>query len=177
MMLNNFLYIYIEKYFLSSQHGFIPTRGTLSAWMDLLNKINKYDYIYEFDLKQFFPSVNNLEIRKILRSLNVPTDFANYLTEMNKSQPELPKKTLLDESKTFRINTFIARDRAPKLPIVARSYRYPKDVIPDQFKGVPQGSNLGPTLSILVLKSFLQQQVSVSYADDGLFFSNEPFEI
>jgi len=30
-MINNFLYIYMEDYFLKSQHGFIPTRGTLSA--------------------------------------------------------------------------------------------------------------------------------------------------
>lgn len=46
------------------------------------------------------------------------------------------------------------------------------------FDGVPQGMPLSPFLSILPLKdNYLNQQVSVNYADDQVFFGNEPFVI
>jgi len=47
----------------------------------------------------------------------------------------------------------------------------------ESYQGVPQGSNTGPTLSLIPLLEFLKQAPSVSYADDGLFFSDRPFEI
>jgi len=50
--------------------------------------------------------------------------------------------------------------------------------LPKPLKGVPQGCNLSPLLSLIPLRYyFLVQQESVSYADDGLFFGNEPFDI
>lgn len=46
------------------------------------------------------------------------------------------------------------------------------------FDGVPQGMPLSPFLSILPLQEkYLNQQVSVNYADDQVFFGNEPFVI
>ena len=57
-MLSNFLNIWLRKYTLPSQHDFIPGRGTLTAWKEILEKVIKAKYIYECDLKQFFPSIN-----------------------------------------------------------------------------------------------------------------------
>jgi len=68
-LLNNFLYIYVKDQFLDSQHGFLPGKGSLTAWQDLLGKIEKYPYIYEFDLKQCFPTINILKISQILSRL------------------------------------------------------------------------------------------------------------
>jgi len=40
-MWNNMLQIFMEKYVLPSQHGFIPGRGTLSAWREVIQKVKK----------------------------------------------------------------------------------------------------------------------------------------
>jgi len=40
------------------QHGFLPKRGTLTAWRKILETTIKAKYIYEFDLKGFFDNVN-----------------------------------------------------------------------------------------------------------------------
>lgn len=50
-------------------------------------------------------------------------------------------------------------------------------ISPESYKGVPQGSNTGPLLSLIPLLDYLKQVPSVSYADDGLFYSDTPFEI
>lgn len=97
---------------------------------------------------------------------------------MSRTIPKMPKsgpkgmemayyKDML--GKIFKVDPFVETLRA----ILKKNKGNP----PTQYTGVPQGSNLGPTLAILVLKEFLQQQESLSYADDGLFFSNQPFEI
>lgn len=51
--------------------------------------------------------------------------------------------------------------------------------MPKPLKGVPQGSNLSPLLSLIPLCTgyFLKQQESISYADDGLFFGHKPFKV
>lgn len=43
--------------------------------------------------------------------------------------------------------------------------------------GVAQGSPTSPLLSILALKTFLQQQNSLSYADDPIFWGDHDFQI
>jgi hypothetical protein len=231
-MTNNFLYIFLEDIFLKSQHGFLPNKGTLTAWVEVL-KISKAKYIYEYDLKQFFPSVNNNKIFDHLISLGTPLTFSSWLEAINARQPILPTKELLDESgvkkATFKLDmisdpslnftkltgvllkvgkhiVFVKR-QLPPLPRVrnnkvteewllyekARSLNWKgpdlKDVIKvsrkladswtvkPQFNGVPQGSNTGPLLSLIALIDFLKQQPSVSYADDGVFYGDEPFEI
>ena len=54
-------------------------------------QISNYKYIFEFDLKQFFPSVDTRGISQILRILEVPNDFVRYLELLNMSQPILPE--------------------------------------------------------------------------------------
>jgi len=123
--------------------------------------------------------------------MQVPSDLARFIEKMNLSQPKLIKE-LLDESKTRRINLFnrpIPLSRTHPEFDVDRNLSHlnvmddivplPNGdvVIPDKYKGVPQGSNLGPLLALLPMREFLCQMSSVSYADDGLFYSDEPFEI
>lgn len=60
--------------------------------------------VFEFDLNNFFPSVNLTEIEKILiTELKVPTRIAGYLTAMNRSITILKKVDELDESKERKV--------------------------------------------------------------------------
>lgn len=61
----NMLQIYLQDKMLSSQHGFIKGRGTLSAWRHLFNNGIDKAFIFECDLKQFFPSVHVNEITEL----------------------------------------------------------------------------------------------------------------
>lgn len=118
-------------------------------------------------------------IGQILEGIGVPHPMVKMLRSMCESQPILPKERKLDESKVEEIN-FLQRkldDVKSEFDEPASKVDHVKITILPATRGVPQGSNLGPTLSILVLKGFLSQQHSLSYADDGLFFSNEPFVI
>jgi len=129
-------------------------------------------------------------ITRILMLMQVPSDLARFLESMNKSQPKLVKD-LLDESKTRRINLF---NRPIPLSYTHPDFTVERDLrhldildkvisvgdqifVPDEYKGVPQGSNLGPLLALVPMREFLCQQPSISYADDGIFYSDTPFEI
>jgi retron-type reverse transcriptase len=110
-----------------------------------------------------------------MRDLGVPKDFVDYIFEINQSYPSLPKEKLMDETLAIKKAIFkIFKHNELKTEI---QQIFQKDSVPARFAGVPQGSGLGPILSILLLKEFLSQRESVSYADDGLFFSDEEFTI
>lgn len=179
-LINNFLYIYLEDYFLKSQHGFIPGRGTLTAWREVFTKVPKYKFVYEFDLKKCFDLIDTRVIADILMRLGVPSVLAYHLEEINTSQPDLPEDRKLDESKADKVKYY------QKLKEESYHYSYHDDMvngywnqynIEESYQGVPQGSNTGPLLAIVALKKFLSQQESISYADDGLFMSNEDFSV
>jgi hypothetical protein len=100
-MINNFMHMYVKDYLLPSQHGFVPGRGTLSAWKEIMTKVINKPYIYECDLKQFFPSVNVSKLGKLLETdLKLPLTVSTGLFELNSSLPILPKDVKLDESYT-----------------------------------------------------------------------------
>lgn len=52
----------------------------------------------------------------------------------------------------------------------------------DAFKGLPQGLNTSPILSILTLEDWVQSYRAkgvklLMYADDGIIYSDKPFEV
>jgi len=98
-MWTNFMQIMLEKHMLKSQHGFIPGRGTMSAWQEILNKVITKNYIYECDLKQFFPSVSVLKVVEVLNENKFLNFIKGYIINITKACPELPKEEWLDESK------------------------------------------------------------------------------
>jgi len=98
-MFSNFLYIFVESYVLPSQHGFIPGKGTLTAWKEIVDKVLDSPWIYECDLEQFFPSVHSNEISKVLIELDMPKRWVYWLQNLNICQPELPEELKLDESR------------------------------------------------------------------------------
>jgi len=230
-MANNFIHWYLRDYILPSQHGFIPNRGSLSAWRQMFEEgLLEKPFIYECDLKQFFPSVNLDVLNKVLLSNKVPTWVVEWLDQINSNFPKLPQDKKLSEDKEKeekgwmdaltrqmkradprkaeqfgnpRFIQGIKLDIATRLPNgdflpfeeIERQLpprrRKVKPVTPvndhnlgipasKYFKsrtGVPQGAPTSPFLSILILKKFLTQQQSVSYADDPIFFGEEEFKI
>lgn len=216
-MLSNMLYIFVEDHILPSQHGYVPGKGTLTAWKDIFErKLVDKPYIYEFDLKGFFDNIHVNKISKVLFDYNTPKAIVYRLENINRNNPKLPAETKLDEGKTimseqdqddimrgyFRwesklydpVREFVGANGVQILYDLMREDgidnifeyvqmqwalfdQYSPAKVPNQFEGVPQGAPTSPLLSILALKEFLSQQESVSYADDGIFFGDRPFEI
>jgi len=96
-----FLYSFIGKY----QHGFLPGRGTTTAWQRLQRMI-KLPYVWEFDLAGAFPSVNITHTCRRLERLGTPSSIAKFVKDMSlqtieripRSKQELPEiKTDLQE--------------------------------------------------------------------------------
>jgi len=99
-MWNCFLMWYVKPHLLPQQHAFIPEKGTLTAWKDIIRKkVWKHKYIYEMDLRQFFPSVNLSAINQCLKDFNVPWNIIEYLDKINRNNPKLPDDLKLDERK------------------------------------------------------------------------------
>lgn len=72
----------------SSQHGFRPNRGTLTAWKDLLSKVDDYRNIFEFDLRKCFDNIRLDKLRKILVRQGVPEKLASWVYQLSMSSPE-----------------------------------------------------------------------------------------
>jgi len=101
-MWNNFLFQFLRDLYLPSQHGFIKGRGTMTAWQEIFEKVLSSRYIFESDLKQFFPSVKHYGISMSLMFSGLPEHILRYIDGLNCSIPLLPKKSKrkLDESLT-----------------------------------------------------------------------------
>jgi hypothetical protein len=61
-------------------------------------QIYEKKYIYEFDLKNFFGSVNVNKITEILINMGIPKKTCYDIENLNRCLPKLPKELLLDES-------------------------------------------------------------------------------
>lgn len=198
-MLNNFIQWNSPQELLTSQHGFIPGRGTLTAWKEILREgILAKRNIYECDLTNFFNEVSLDAIDRRLKRMGTPQYIVQLLRKLNMSTPKLPAIEELDETPVYEkrweqmrkgkvnkeddLKAFLSEkttsDQFPKsrgYEIMVRSIFGLGEWKGD--KGVPQGSPTSPFLSILTLEKFLTQQDSISYADDPIFYSDKPFKI
>lgn len=66
--MNNLLYFWMSDVFPENQHGFLPNRGTLTAWKSILSKAISKPDIYEFDYKGFFDNVRTDKVLGLLTS-------------------------------------------------------------------------------------------------------------
>lgn len=221
-MFSNFLYIFLENNFLDSQHGFIPGRGTLTAWKHFFDKeIYNYKYIYEIDLEKCFDKINHIYMGMKLAEKKVPREIRDMIIRINKSSPKLPdnEKTVEDRHKWTIMQQYAShlanifnkspvnwqdpkyRDFAwsqlvlfnPQLGVDSAK-RFMRSLTDKEYfkeskeelewliteftsEGVAQGTATGPILAAFTLIEFFSQENSLSYADDGLFYSNQPLDI
>lgn len=69
-------------------HGYIPQRGTGTAWREILKTVIHKQNIYEVDFKQFFPSVDSdFLLSFMLKKWNITLPVAIYLYQLNQSLP------------------------------------------------------------------------------------------
>jgi hypothetical protein len=87
-----------------SQHGFIPGRGTLTAWHSVMNFVLPSRNIYEIDFKGYFPSVNASAICGHLETLGLPKGISNFFLDMGLTPPD-PKT--VDPSKADEISNMV----------------------------------------------------------------------
>lgn len=80
-----------------NQHGFIPDKGTLTAWIEILSKVISSPNIYEFDLKGYFDNLNQAFMNQSIKALGVNGDFLDKLKIINRSLVSLTKKDLIVE--------------------------------------------------------------------------------
>lgn len=79
------------------QQGFVPRRGTLTAWKKMTSEVLESRNIYEIDFKGFFPSVNPSLVSLFLKErAGLPKELADYLLDLGTSYPDVKN---LDESK------------------------------------------------------------------------------
>lgn len=207
-MWNNFLTMAIRPELEKFNHGFMPGRGTTTAWKELIERVLDKKYIYEFDLKQFFSGVSHIKVLETLQKLEVPDKGIDWLCAVNTTLVNLPKTELLDESleKDSWYNTYealrswgdimeeelnmtnILEEMAKKEghSDVYEMAKYFHDVVwkgaeGGKLRGLPQGLNTSPILSISTLIDWYKELKNrnielLMYADDGLMYSNEPFD-
>jgi len=147
------------------QHAYQPQKGTGTAWREILSKVIGKRYIYEFDLQNFFGSVQ-------------PSRVINWLIQQGVMNRE-----------TYR-QLYAISGRVPKFadgPIseadldayygTRDAQGNPRDFNPVKTTGFPQGANLSPLLSILLLAQTSKPKFAdiLMYADDGIFYSDNEF--
>lgn len=183
-MLYHILYSYLKPYIASNQHGFIPGRGTLSCWRDIIKgEIYKQPYIYEYDFKKFYDRIDLSALKKLLTALDIPEEVTLEIIDGYRSNPtygtlaphqswttkiEALKKISLEK---YDINYY-------NLPLSERrnlyhlQTHYPIPYI--NYFGIGQGSPLSPLLATLILNPILIEYPDniIQYADDGLIYGN-----
>lgn len=159
-----------------NQHGFIPGKGTLTAWRSVLSIVNNPD-IYEYDLKGFFDNVRTDKILVILAAWGLPPRELMRLTTINGSSPAMPMNPLLDETNAEHK---LAAQQLYELGYQGEMLAWATDMIgksdgsdrQEWNRGCPQGAPTSPLLSILPLSisdyKHKRKRVLIRYADDWI---------
>ena len=104
-MINNMNQILTEKHIGAHQHGFVPGRGTMTAWMDILKNVLNSKFIYETDLKGFFDNISTATINKFSGDFDIAPILKMWMFKINQSKPKFPKMLKMDESRFNVKNT------------------------------------------------------------------------
>lgn len=81
-----------------SQHGYFPGRGVHTAWQEVMDNKDRYRYVYEFDLSNFFEEVDLLRVnRELSETLGYPSHVVALLDKLNKSVVKLTDEDKIEE--------------------------------------------------------------------------------
>ncbi len=166
-----------------SQHAYFPGKSIVTAWREILPKLESSPNVYEFDLKEFFPSVDLLHNRRRLIESGIPTYISNYLYTLNQSIVKLTPHDKIDESSyrevlydsDWTLNPNLEKSMLEDLKGEnPQSSSKVKKYIEEGFKlqrtrGVPQGASTSCGVSTLnLIGLFNKIENLIMYADDGI---------
>lgn len=139
----------------------------------VLEEVIKARDIYEFDLKNFFESVNIDAISNKLSEWKVPAYIIRKLHIINASAVTLKGERKLNEFESNYKKMILSGKMEDRPTPLSYAHR---------MRGVPQGAPTSPLLATIILPgSIIDRHIyglkTVMYADDGLYYgdiSNEP---
>lgn len=148
------------------QHGFLPHRGTATAWKYIIRYVIPRMNIWEFDLRKFFDSVHIGHVNQIYKAIGASNQFTSWMTKMLMTKPTLKAK---DEEREYkRVMSIKGITNSPRLMA--------SKTLGLQIKamyGLPQGLGLSPYLSTLTIDHLLEKDSGViMYADDGIIYAS-----
>lgn len=183
--LQHLLVIWFSPYSHPNQHGFQPSKGTDTAWLQIHREVLKSSNIYEFDLKNYFGSINLTYLDHIMRALGLPRRLSDLITHWNRMPPENPgplepwpdekeeaedyQYYVTEEFKLLspeEVNHWLKRKRH-------HEERRPEIKDCNFFRGVSAGSPISPIISTLpITKDLLINPLCkvCQYADDGIIY-------
>nr|YP_009659067.1 RNA-dependent DNA polymerase [Chytriomyces confervae]QCQ69065.1 RNA-dependent DNA polymerase [Chytriomyces confervae] len=133
------------------QHGFLPNKSISTAWRSVVGglKQGKYQYAYEVDFRNYFPSISHSSLDRICDRLG---PLSTYLKALLRAPVIHPPH---------------AKDVPPGQPF---------GVSVPELTGTPQGGVLSPDLANLaLLETGIFRDATmhcIYFADDGVIFSN-----
>lgn len=69
----------------NSQHGYLPGRGVMTAWMQLFPLLKSEPNIYEADFKSFFDTIPHYAISMSLMEMGLPDKEVIFINKLNSS--------------------------------------------------------------------------------------------
>jgi hypothetical protein len=89
---------YLKDKLSKSQHGFIPGRGTMTAWQEILRKnVMKKPFVKEWDFRKYFDTVNIDKIFYEMVKMKVPLEVNSFLLNVNRSLIQLQEDEKISE--------------------------------------------------------------------------------
>jgi len=192
-MLTNLIEFYLEGSFKYNE-GYQAYKGTGTAWKRILSPpdaIINYPYIWETDIKGFFNNVSHWTVYSLLKATGIPPWVTLRILRMQQTAPILTEEALNSEdnrptNKDFPSMRIRRSDVGGKSGIaltdtVKGSNKVMNYLGDFNYRGVAQGHNLSPLISILVLEHVLRTYVAhqkdktgakpLAYADDLIIYS------
>lgn len=191
------LYVMTKNLIQDGQHAYLPGKGTKTAWEQIFNDVRHHKYIYSFDLESFFPSIDHNYLYRKLKEKGFPDWVNKWVYDLNANLPKglyftksewteieqvsepMDKTELARQSISKKLPEEIAREPSEEDPYGELRYREVGDGSLQAARGVPQGGPISPLLSLLCLEELFNKDgiKTLMYADDGLFYTNDPRKI
>lgn len=167
---NYCLSMYLDRRLPENFHGHRKGHGTPTAWAQILKNMDEYQYIWEFDLHKFHDSISQGLIMEALLQAGIPFQTASYIIDLTRAQ------TVLDAEETHRrrlLESSQDPEASQRILDIGPGTGMVKYV---QARGTPQGVSTSAILATWCLYhlglSKDPDYMFLSYADDGLVFSN-----
>jgi retron-type reverse transcriptase len=121
-MYGNLLTYWLSNKLSNSQHGFLPGRGSLTCWREIIaRRVMEYNFVKEWDFKSYFDTINLEKLDEELERKGVPPAIRDFLQRVNESLIKLPEETKVDEKLSHaREYATIMNDRTYYRPYVGK---------------------------------------------------------